>query len=315
MSIHQCPRTGPTEGTGRAYRGAVDTPSGPAADVEVDADLALALVAEQHPDLVAEVRPVAEGWDNVVFRLGRQLAVRLPRRRLGAELVATELEWLPGLAGELPLEVPVPVRAGEPGCGYPYPWSIVRWVEGDTLLDAGSADPAGVGAALGRFCAALHADAPADAPHNPWRGGPLAERSDRVARGLDRLPGDLDRSSLSEVWACAVAAPAWTGPPVWVHGDLHPGNVVVGGGTVVGVIDFGDLTAGDPATDLSVGWMLADRSSREALIEAYGGLDEPGWARARGHALAHAVAVLGSAREEDALARCARGALVALLSS
>ena len=271
----------------------MDRQSGPDADVSVDAALVAALVAEQHPDLLAEVRPVAEGWDNAVFRLGRSLAVRAPRRRLGAELLAGELRWLPELADRLPLEVPVPVRAGSPAAGYPYHWSIVRWVPGTPLLEAGGdVDPAATGTALGRFCAALHRPAPESAPRNPWRGVPLAARAERLLERLATLPAEVERRAVVHAWQRALDAPAWTGDPRWLHGDLHPANVIVRAGRVAGVIDFGDLTAGDPATDLSVAWMLPGFAARHAVRAAYGRVDHATWERARGNALAHAVAVL-----------------------
>jgi aminoglycoside phosphotransferase (APT) family kinase protein len=289
----------------------VDSTGGAPADVVVDIALVERLVADQHPDLVGEVSVAAEGWDNVVFRLGRHLAVRMPRRRLGASLVEGELRWLPELAPRLPLEIPVPVRAGEPGAGYPYPWSVVRWVEGATLLDDAPADRGPAGAALGAFCSALHTDAPTGAPRNPWRGVALEARSERVVAGLARLPRDLDGVAVARAWDRALEATAWPGPPQWVHGDLHPGNVVVRHGVVAGVLDFGDLTAGDPATDLSLGWMLP-RPAREAFRGAYGAVDDATEERARGNALAHAVAVLGS-QPSSALGTIARRALAAIV--
>ncbi len=281
----------------------------PPADVEVDADLVAALVAEQHPDVAGVVVPVAQGWDNAVFRLGADLAVRMPRRRLGADLVASERRWVPRLAPLLPLEVPVPVRAGRPGLGYPYEWTIVRWVEGTTLLEAergAEVGPADVGAVLGRFCAALHRPAPPDAPHNPWRGVPLHDRDRLVTARFRHLPDDVDRDALLVTWVEARDAPVWDGPALWVHGDLHPGNVVARQGRVVGVIDFGDLTAGDPAADLGVAWMLpggAGRARFRAAVEASGAVADATWRRAQGNALAHAVAVLAGEGANGSLGR------------
>lgn len=289
----------------------------PEAEVAVDAALAEALVAAQHPDLAAPIRAVAEGWDNAVFRLGDDLAVRLPRRLLGARLVAGEVEWLPRLAPRVPVEVPSAVRRGEPdeALGYPFPWAVVRWVHGESALGpVAGLDPAGVVDVLASFLAALaRIDPPADAPRNPWRGVPLAERSEALEGRIDQLPADVDRAAVRSAWERALAVGAAPEPPRWVHGDLHPGNLVVRGGRLVGVIDWGDLTAGDAACDLGVAWMLLDAASRAALRDRLG-VDDPTWHRARGNALAHAVAVLAHSADAPAMAAMGRRTLDAVLA-
>jgi aminoglycoside phosphotransferase (APT) family kinase protein len=256
-----------------------------------------ALVAQllrgQHPDLADQaLQPGPDhGWDNVVFRLGTELAVRLPRRPLAAPLIEHELAWLPVLAPRLPLLVPAVVRAGAPGAGYLWPWSVNRWVPGEPM---GTRAPAGAGAALAGFLRALHRPAPPTAPGNPYRGVPLADRLPRSEHHADAL---LARGEPAGPWLHALheaaAAPAFQGPPHWFHGDLHPANVLTDGSAVTGVIDFGDLGAGDPAVDLAIAWMLPAHQ-RPPLKEHARTLDASGatWHRGRGWAIAMALAVL-----------------------
>lgn len=247
----------------------------PAAEVDVTAALVRRLLREQHPDLAElPVRKLANGWDNVVFRLGEELAVRMPRREAGAAILRNEQRWLPVLAARLPLPVPEPVRAGEPGAGYPWPWSIVPFLPGTPAADTPPADPREAAVAIGGFFGALHTPATSDAPVNPVRGVPLARRSATFAENLriaipDAGIDDSTRAMVVRTWESAVAAPEWDGAPVWVHGDPHPANILVRHGRVSAVIDFGDLTAGDPATDLSLPWMMLPTRCHDAFREAY----------------------------------------------
>lgn len=267
----------------------------PPAEVAVTPTLARRLLRDQHRDLAhLPLRRLGSGWDTEVLRLGRDLVVRLPRRQLGARLLGSELRWLPELAPRLPLPVPVPVRAGEPGQGYPWPWAVCRYVPGrpvaaDRLRGRAGMEAAGV---LGEFLVALHRPAPADAPRNPYRGGPLAQRDDALMAALpalDDLPGLAGaRGRVLRTWQSAVAAPAHPGPVTWLHADLHGLNVLVARGRVTGVVDFGDLCAGDPATDLAVAWLLLDGPARE-LLRARLGADDAAWSRGRGWALYLAV--------------------------
>ena len=225
----------------------------PAAEVEVSADLVRRLLAGQHPDLARlPVEFLANGWDNELYRVGDGLLARLPRRALGAEIIKNEQRWLPGLAPGLPLPIPYPERTGVPACGYPYSWSVVPYLPGVPAAQASSFDPAAAAAAVGGFLGALHVPAPADAPANPFRGVPLADRAGSFAANLALLSGQagqdqVGRDAVLRGWDAALAAPGYDGPPVWLHGDLHPANVLVNDGQVSGVIDFGDITAGDPA--------------------------------------------------------------------
>lgn len=287
----------------------------PAADVVVGPSLVQALLQKQHPDL-AHLVPVkvAEGWDNALFRLGDELAVRLPRRAASATLIEHEQRWLPELSARLSVPVPVPVRVGVPSPMFGWSWSVVRWLPGQSLLHAPLPDPVATGAVLERFLRALHQPAPVDAPRNPWRGVPLDARTAALHKHLQQLDGVVDRAAALGLWDRALSAPPWPGPPLWLHGDLHPGNLLVSDGHLSGVIDFGDLTSGDPATDLSLLWMLprAIRSRFEAWTSVG---DEPDALRmrARGWSLALGLAYLAQSRGDAAMAALGQRTIVAAL--
>ncbi|MFE5028164.1 aminoglycoside phosphotransferase family protein [Streptomyces sp. NPDC056656] len=250
------------------------------------------LLDEQHPDLAdLPVEVLANGWDNLVCRLGEEFLVRLPRRALAASLVAHEQRWLPELADRLPLPVPAPVWVGQPTAQYPWSWSVVPFFPGRIAARSELDDPWSAAATLGGFLDALHAPAPSGAPVNPARGIPLAGRAKGVLTGLAHVDLD-DRAPALQIWETAAAAPAWDGPPVWLHGDLHPANILVDRGRISAVIDFGDITSGDPATDLSVAWTLFTGQQRAALRKVYGRADEATWERARGWALALSLVFL-----------------------
>jgi aminoglycoside phosphotransferase (APT) family kinase protein len=262
-------------------------------------ELVRALLADQHPDLAhLDVTPLAAGWDNTVFRVGPDLVARLPRRVEGVALIAHEQWWLPELAPHLPLPIPAPVRTGVPGCGYPWPWSLCPWFPGEPASSHPPDDGDRAARDLGGFLAALHRPAPDDAPENPFRGVPLAARDRRFRDAIEHLAGRPDRLdprtatwTLSR-WEELRGTPPWSGPPVWLHGDLHPHNLLVHRGRLGAVIDFGDLTAGDPATDLAVGWMLFGAADRDVLRAASGNHGDDTWLRAEAWAIALAVAYL-----------------------
>ncbi|MFE4466160.1 aminoglycoside phosphotransferase family protein [Oerskovia sp. NPDC056781] len=272
----------------------------PSADVDVTVELVRSLLAAQHPDLAGlPLEVVANGWDNVVLRLGDDLAVRVPRRDLAAALVRHEQAWLPTLAPRLPVPVPAPVRVGLPSDGstgpaFPWAWSVVPWFDGLSALAVGRALRRTFAPDLAAFLAALHVPAPQQAPVNPFRGVPLAARDasvrERLASG--RVPDD---GALLALWSRLVELPAWDGPALWLHGDLHPANLVLAPGDhrLGAVVDFGDMTSGDPATDLATAWLTFDAAGRRTFREAVTarcGTDDATWERARAWAL-----VLGTA--------------------
>lgn len=297
----------------------------------IDRQLVQALLGEQHPDLAQlGVRHLADGWDNRVFRLGTELTVRMPRRTEGAQLMANEQRWLPGLVAALPdepdsLATSAPIRRGEPGSGYPWPWAIGPWLPGQTAAVSALADPFDGAARLGTFLGAFHRPAPQDAPPNLYRGGPLASRHTLLeahlaaaAQQKRSLGEGVTASAVLRRWAELSSAPAWTGPPLWLHGDLHPQNLLVHTGRLSAVIDFGDLTAGDPATDLLVAWQLLPAGARAAFREAastgHYEVDDAMWTRGEGWALAHCVAAIAGSPDPDlALMAVCRRALAELV--
>lgn len=304
----------------------------PAADVDVTAGLVRTLLREQHPDLAdLPLEPVASGWDNVVFRLGADLAVRLPRRAAAAALIRNEQRWLPALAARLPVPVPVPVRVGNPGAGYPWSWTVVPWLAGEpaaAVRAVGGAGPeaepeADLAADLADVVVALHVAAPAGAPVNPVRGVALDTRHDAVIRrigdgvldGLDPGgfgPCSFDPYRVLALWDRLRAVPRWQGPAIWLHGDLHPANLLLRGTRLSAVLDFGDLTAGDPATDLAAAWLCFDAPGRAVFVErvtARCGSDAATWERARGWALNMATAMLAARDDDPVLAAVGRRAL------
>jgi aminoglycoside phosphotransferase (APT) family kinase protein len=298
----------------------------PAAEVEVSADLVRRLLADQHPDLARlPVEFLANGWDNELYRVGDGHIARLPRRALGAQIITSEQRWLPRLAPKLPLPIPYPERTGVPACGYPYSWSVVPYLPGVPAAQASSFDPARAAAAVGGFLGALHVPAPADAPANPFRGVPLAERAGTFAANLAVVTSQasqdhVERDAVLRVWVAALATPVYDGPPVWLHGDLHPVNILVDDGQVSGVIDFGDITAGDPATDLAVAWMLLPPGCHAGFWSAYHAAGGAGGrasdalrARASGWALNFAIMFLAHSEDNPVLLDVGRRTLRAVL--
>jgi aminoglycoside phosphotransferase (APT) family kinase protein len=265
----------------------------PAAEHAIDGALVAGLLADQHPDLAQEPLLEAEaGWDNAMFRLGEHLAVRLPRRAAAAALITHEQAWLPRLADRLTLPVPAPCRMGTPALGYPWRWSVLPWLPG-TAADL-CAPQASQARPFASFLRSLHVPAPAEAPHNPMRGVPLSQRASAFALRVQRLAGrtGLVTPRIVETWEAALRAPI-DGPSTWLHGDLHPRNVLVDGGALTGIIDWGDLTAGDPATDLASIWMLFDDPrARQEVLDTYGPVSKATLRRARGWAVMFGVMLL-----------------------
>ena len=287
----------------------------PAAEVDVSVELVRRLLAGQHPDLAGlELAVLANGWDNLVCAVGEDYLVRLPRRALAAELVAHEQRWLPVLAPGLPLPIPAPVRVGHPAEGFPWQWSVVPHFPGRVAALAVPDDLASAAVALGGFLAALHVPAPPEAPVSPVRGGPLSTRADRVSEHLGLLASGQEAAAARAIWESSIEAAVWADPPVWVHGDLHPANILVDAGRISAVIDFGDLTSGDPATDLAVAWMLLPAAEREIFRQAYGRADDDTWARARGWALSLALVFLTFSADNPLMAAIGERTLSELLT-
>lgn len=276
--------------------------SKPAADIEIDEALVRLLLHEQHPDLAdLPLQAIDSGWDNAMFRLGEALVVRLPRRVAVTHLIEREQKWLPQLAPLLPIPVPAPVRVGRPAENYPWPWSVVPWLSGRNAdLCEPRADQA---ERLAAFLCALHCPAPANAPVNPYRGVPLQERAEQIVVRIRSLEQEttLLNDDVVRIYQAALEVPIDVAP-TWLHGDLHAGNLLVDDdGAISGVIDWGDLTSGDRATDLATLWMnLNDRKARENAMRACNGVSEATWLRAKGWAIFFGVTLGTSGLSGDA---------------
>ncbi|MGW2570388.1 aminoglycoside phosphotransferase family protein [Streptomyces sp. NPDC001537] len=269
-------------------------------EMEISEDLVRHLLREQHPDLAdLPIREVAGGWGNQMWRLGDELAVRMQRMDTSPELQLKERRWLPMLAAGLPLPIPVPVRDGAPSERFPKIWTVMTWVEG-TPLDHGSITRGDHAAeTLSEFLRALHVEAPADAPTDSDFGAHPKDCADGFEHFFEAVaPADL-ADEIRAVWAEAVAAPRWEGPPVWVHGDLHPANVVVADGTLAGVVDFGALVAGDPAWDLAAAWLLLPAGGAARFFDSYAQADEAAVRRARGLAAMRSLFLMSMGRNGD----------------
>ncbi len=291
----------------------------PAAEVDISVDLVRALIVAQTPELgELTVEPMAFGWDNALFLVGDSLLARLPRRLAGVALIESEQRWLRQLAPRLPLPIPAPIHCGVPGGGFPWPWSICPYVPGTSVLDLfergdALADAVAEAERLGGFLGALHRPAPADAPANPHRGVPLAERDERFRSQVASLGASVDGPRLLEQWDAGLEVPGWSRAPVWLHGDVHPGNVITDRGRIVGVVDFGDITSGDPAVDLAGGWMFFAPPAR-AVFRRAAGADDRTWATARAWALCLGVATLANSADNPPFARHARRTIAAVLA-
>jgi len=276
-------------------------PKLPPAEVEIDADLVRRLLEAQHPDLAGRpLMRVGEGWDNTMFRLGEDLVVRLPRREVAANLVRNEQRTLPTLAPRLPIPIPTPVREGRPSEFYRWSWSVIPWFEGKEAVSSPSLDADAE--RFVDFLRALHVPAPADAPENPVRGVPLAQRREAIETWFAALrpKTNVVTAAIEAAWNDAVAAPI-SETDVWLHGDLHGRNVLVRDGRFAAIIDWGDVTSGDDACDLASIWMLfEDPAVRANALDRYGA-DEPLRRRALGSAIGFAAVLLAHGRQGDPL--------------
>ena len=279
----------------------------PDAEFDIDESLVRRLLEEQHPDLAdGSLTHVADGWDNSNWRLvparpstGREpssFTVRLPRRAQAADLVRSEQTWLNRISDPLPIAAPRVERIGEPSGDYPWPWSLCRWLDGE-VLGAETLRPEDV-IALADLLALLHRPAPPDAPANAYRGVAVSARRDafdiNLATASERGLLSPDHAAMVKGCFDADAATTWQGSPVWLHGDLHPRNVLMHEGRWVGLLDWGDLTSGDPASDLASAHMLVGARHREAFWARYRrqshhGLTDDGFRGLRRRASAWAI--------------------------
>ena len=290
-------------------------------EVRTDVSLVRRLLAAQFPQWAdLPVTPVrSAGTDNAIYRLGDDMAVRLPRIHWAVDLVHKEQRWLPRLAPHLPLPIPVPIAKGMPGEGYPWHWSVTPWLEGENATPERIAGHCQAATELARFVRALEridtAGGPPAGPANFYRGVPLEMRDAATRVAIAALEGVLDAGAAIAAWEEALRAAPWDRSPVWLHGDLQSGNLLVVQGQLSAVIDFGCLGVGDPAVDLIVAWNLFSGDARDAFREALA-VDDATWARGRGWALSVALIALPYYRDSNpVLAGISRRAIDAVLSS
>lgn len=291
------------------------TASAPAAEVTIDAALVRSLLADQHPDLAGlRLTAFTAGWDNEHYRLGDHLLVRLPRRQASARLIEHEQRWLPVLGPLLPVPVPVPVRVGRPGPRFRWSWSVVPWLDGRDALHDRPGHRSKLVTQLCAFLSQLHRPAPDDAPTNPVRGIRLADRNERTLDAAGRAAGVVERrDELLGLWRDAVDAPPHTGPPLWIHGDLHPGNILWKSGEISGVVDWGDITAGDPSCDYWVVWGLLDAGERDRF-RRHLDLDDAAWLRSKGWTITIGLALVTMTDDQPDYNRLGRRAIRAALA-
>jgi aminoglycoside phosphotransferase (APT) family kinase protein len=284
----------------------------------LDAALVRRLIAAQFPEWAKlPVRRVdADGWDNRTFRLGDDMKVRLPSAARYVAQVNKEHRWLPYLAPLLPLPIPIPLAVGKAAEGYPRPWSVQRWLDGETAAPERIADPREFAISLAQFLLALQriaaANGPPAGPHSFFRGGPLSIYDADTRRCLEVLQDEIDTAEASAVWDAALAA-RWHGPAVWVHGDFAIGNLLVTDGRLSAVIDFGSSAIGDPACDLVIAWNFLAGDSRDAF-RATLSADAATWARARGWALWKALLVLEANAGNGSVQEPARRVIAEILA-
>ena len=275
------------------------------ARVDIDASLVRTLVASQFPQWgYLPIKPVAlSGWDNKTFHLGEGMTVRLPSAARYSAQVEKEQRWLPRLAPLLPLPIPVPLAMGVPAHGYPWHWSVYRWLEGQDATIEHIADMRQFAITLAEFLLALQrmdpAGGPAPGSHNFYRGGSVEIYDEQTRQAIRGLAGTIDRDTVTSVWDEALGA-RWRGRPVWLHGDVSAGNLLVTRGRLSAVIDFGSSGVGDPACDVTIAWTLFSGESREGFRAALS-LDKATWSRGRGWALWKALITLAGQRRSSSL--------------
>lgn len=261
---------------------------------DIDSELVRRLVAEQFPDWarLPLTMVASTGTDNAMFRLGKDMVVRLPRRPEAALQVEKEARWLRAFAPHLPVDIPLPLATGRPGDAYPWPWAVCRWLDGRDALIEAITDLDEAALVLARFIGALRgieaAGGPPPGPHNFFRGVPLIDRDPRTREAIAALPRTFDKVAIARAWDRALQTPPWRGKPLWIHGDLAAGNLLVRMNRIVGVLDWGSVAVADPACDLMIAWTLLSGTSR-AILKSALDVDAATWDRARGWTLSVAV--------------------------
>jgi aminoglycoside phosphotransferase (APT) family kinase protein len=268
-------------------------------EIHTDAQLVARLITGQFPRWAhLTIQPVpSAGTDNAMYRLGDDLVVRLPRIHWAVESLDKEHRWLPRLAPRVPVAIPVPVAKGTPAEGYPWHWSVYRWLDGEPPTVEHHGDSRQLAVDLASFILALQRIDPSDGPLAS-RGGPLAMRDEPTRAAIEALRGELDTDALAAAWEAALRVPPWPHPPVWVHADLAPGNILLARQRLSAVIDFSLMGLGDPACDLPVAWNLLPDHVRD-LFRATLQVDDATWARGRGWALSIALLQLPYYRDTN----------------
>ncbi|MFB6522186.1 aminoglycoside phosphotransferase family protein [Streptomyces sp. NPDC056401] len=286
---------------------------------DIDTDLVRRLIAGQFPQWagLSVERVDSAGTSNAMYRLGADLVVRLPRTPGAAGDVGMEHVWLPRLAPGLPAPIPVPLGMGRPAEGYPWSWSVFSWVPGENPVPGRIAEPDLLAKDLAEFVCALHRADPAGAPAS-YRSEPLAARDAETRTAIAELgaspDADLDTAAATALWEEALRAEPWSGPPVWIHADLQPGNLLLADGRLAAVIDFGCAGLGEPAVDLIAAWYVLPAAARPAFRAALDA-DDAMWTRARGWALSIALMELNYYKETNpVMAAIARHVLGELLT-
>jgi aminoglycoside phosphotransferase (APT) family kinase protein len=263
-------------------------------ELEINERIVRRLIDKQFPQWRdMPLRAVSWGTVNAVYRLGEELAVRVPRRVEWASDLEQEVRWLPALAPSLPLPIPEPVALGASSDDYPVKWAVYRWLNGTPMLEAPCVDQTAIAEELAAFVTAMQRIEPPSDPPVSNRSVPLVKYDEPIHARIPELAAhDIDIAAVTAAWELAVAAPSWSGSPVWLHGDLMPTNLLVrGNGGLAGVLDFGVCTTGDPACESLLAWMTLTRASRPLYRELVG-IEDAAWARARGWALLFAAMAL-----------------------
>ncbi|HEV8251600.1 MAG TPA: aminoglycoside phosphotransferase family protein [Gaiellaceae bacterium] len=266
-------------------------------EVDLDAGLVARLLAAQFPEWSRlRIEPVLpRGTDNALYRVGDGMVARLPRTPRTSAALQSERQWLPRLAPRLPLAVPVPLADGLPGEGYPFPWAVYSWLEGENATSDRIADPSRLATDLAQFIGDLQLIDPSGGPppgeQNVYRGEPIVRRDAAVRAAIAALGDAVDADRVTAVWEADAGAPEWNRPPVWIHGDLDARNLLVRDGRLSGVIDFGCVGVGDPACDVMVAWKMLPPDAR-GLFRAALSVDDATWARASAWALSQALMAL-----------------------